>query len=110
MHCVKCGAEIPQNATVCSSCGASVSPKASGVAVDKVKVASSAAFRAFKMFASNPVAGLAGACETIGETRAFGVGITFGALFSVCVLFAVYRLLPAEIRPAGFTGFIKILM
>ena len=111
MFCQKCGTQIPDNAVACSSCGVSAAaPNPTALAADKVKVASKDALRAFKMFASNPVAGLSVAFESLGQARALGVGITFGALFSLCVLFGIYRLLPEWGRPPGFSGFIKILI
>ena len=114
MFCQKCGTQIPDGATACSSCGVSAAapaaPNPTALAADKVKVASKDALQAFKMFASNPVGGLSVAFESLGQARALGVGITFGALFSLCVLFGIYRLLPEWGRPPGFSGFIKILV
>lgn len=111
MFCQKCGVQIPDNAIVCPSCSASVAtPKPAAVAADKVKTASKDALQAFKVFASNPVGGLSVAFESLGQARALGVGITFGAAFALCVLFGAYRLLPEWGRPHGFTGFIKILV
>jgi hypothetical protein len=111
MFCQKCGTQIPDNAVACSSCGVSTAaPNPTALAADKVKVASKDALQAFKMFASNPVGGLSVAFESLGAGRAFGVGITFGALFSLCVLFGIYRLLGEWNTPTGFSGFIKILV
>jgi hypothetical protein len=111
MFCQKCGAQIPDNAVVCSSCGVSTAaPTPTALAADKVKVASKDALQAFKMFASNPVAGLSVAFESLGQARALGVGITFGALFSLCFMFGIYRLLGEWNGPPGFSGFIKILV
>lgn len=62
------------------------------------------------MFASNPFGGLSVAFESLGQARALGIGIAFGAAFALCVLFGVYRVLLEWGRPAGFTGFIKILV
>lgn len=113
MFCQKCGAQIPDNATACSSCSTVVAvaaPNPSSVAAERVKAASKDALRAFKQFASNPVGGLSVAFESLGQARALAVGITFGAAFALCLLFAAYRVLPAWGRPQGFTGFIKILV
>jgi hypothetical protein len=111
MFCQKCGTQIPDNAVACSSCGVSTAPpNPTALAADTVKAASKDALQAFKMFASNPVAGLSVAFESLGQARALGVGITFGALFSLCVLFGIYQLLPEWGRPPGFGGFIKILV
>lgn len=111
MFCQKCGTQIPDNAVACSSCGVSTAaPNPTALAADKVKAASQDAFQAFKMFASNPVAGLSVAFESLGQARALGVGVTFGALFALCVVFGAYRLLPEWGRPHGFSRFIKILV
>ncbi len=111
MFCQKCGKEIPANAVACPSCGVSAAPpNPTALAADKVKAASKDALQAFKMFATNPVAGLSVAFESLGPARAPGVGITFGALFALCVVFAIYRLLGEWCRPQGFGGFLKILV
>jgi hypothetical protein len=111
MFCQKCGTQIPDNAVACSSCGVSTAtPNPTALAADKVRVASKDALQAFKMFASNPVAGLSVAFESLGQARALGVGITFGVLFSLCFLLGIYRLLPEWGRPPGFGGFIKTLV
>lgn len=111
MFCQKCGAQIPDNATACSNCSASVAaPNPAAVAADKVKAASKDALQAFKLFASNPVGDLSVAFEILGQARALGVGIAFGAAFALCVLFGIYRLLGEWGRPHGFSGFIKILV
>jgi hypothetical protein len=111
MFCQKCGAQVSDNGAVCSSCNASLAPPSpAAVAADKIKAASKDALQAFKMFASNPVAGLSVAFESLGQARALNVGIAFGVVFTLSVLFGVYRLLPEWGRPHGFTGFIKILV
>ncbi len=111
MFCNKCGTQIADNAVVCASCGAPfAAPNATALAADKIKAASKDAFEAFKMFASDPVPGLSVAFESLGPARARGVGIAFGVLFALCVVFGAYRLLPEWGRPHGFTRFIKILV
>ena len=111
MFCKKCGAQIQENATTCPSCSALVEgSNLVATAAENVKAASIDAFEAFKLFASNPVGGLSGAFERLGQKRAFGVGLIFGAIFALCVLFGIYRLLPEWGRPHGFSGFIKILV
>jgi hypothetical protein len=113
MFCQKCGAQIPDNVTACSACStvvAAAAPNPATVAAERVKAASKDALQAFKLFASNPVGGLSGAFESLGQARALTAGITFGVAFALCVLFAAYRVLPVWGRPQGFTGFIKILV
>jgi len=73
----------------------------------KVATASKDALTAFKMFASNPVPGLSTTYESLGTARALGVGIVFGAAFTVCLLIGVYRFLPEWTRPQGVGGFLK---
>jgi hypothetical protein len=113
MFCNKCGTQVPDNATACPKCGAAAggaSSAAAAAAADKLKAASTDALKAFKMFATNPVGGLAGACESLGPTRSLGVGITFGLVFSLCMVLGVYRILGEFGRPEGFEGFMKILV
>jgi hypothetical protein len=111
MFCQKCGAQIPDNATACSSCSTVVAaPNPAAVAAERVKATSKDAWEAFKLFASNPVAGLSVAFESLGQARALGVGIAFGLTFALSVLLAAYRMLPEWGRPHGFTGFIRILV
>jgi len=111
MFCQKCGVQIPDNATTCSSCSASVAaPNPADVAAHKAKAVSKDAWQAFKLLASNPVGGLSVAFESLGQARALCVGIAFGAAFALCVSFGVYLLFTEWGRPPGFTGFIKILV
>jgi len=111
MYCSKCGTQIQDNSVACSSCGASMAAlNPIALATDKVKAACTDALQAFKMFASNPVVGLSVAFENLGPARALGVGIVFGTLFALCIVFGVYRLLPEWGRPNGFSGFLKILV
>jgi hypothetical protein len=77
---------------------------------DKFKNASTDALRAFKTLASDPVGGLSSAFESLGQDRALGVGMIFGALFALGVLLGVYRLVPVWGRPQGFGGFMRILV
>jgi len=108
MFCPKCGAQIADQSTVCSHCGAPLAAQsqvravagaagaagAAGVATDRVKAASKDAFRAFLGLVSNPVGGLAPACESLQPNRTLGAGIVFGVAF--LVLFAVGIKLGAE--------------
>lgn len=94
MFCSKCGTQNPDTATACTSCGTPLGARkpSGGAAGDKVKAASQDALHAFKMFATDPVGGLAAAAESLGEARALGVGITFGVIFTLLVAFGLYRL------------------
>jgi serine/threonine protein kinase len=107
MFCQKCGMQVSAKAVGCSRCGESIAaPNPAALAADKVKAASKDAWQAFKLFASDPVAGLSAAFESLGQASALGAGIVFGALFALCVIFEIYQLLPVWIRP----GFIDILV
>jgi hypothetical protein len=75
-----------------------------------MKAASSDAIGAFRSFAGNPVGGLANAYTMLGPAKALGVGLTFGAVFAVCILLSVYRVVPEFLRPTGVGGFFKILV
>jgi hypothetical protein len=112
MFCKQCGAQIEDTATVCAKCAAPIgtaNPTAAAV-TDKVKAASKDSLQAFLKFATDPVAGLSVAYESLGAARALSVGISFGVVFSLCVLIAAYRLIPEGIRPPGAGGFIKMLV
>jgi hypothetical protein len=111
MFCQECGSQVPDNATACSSCGTAVIvPSSAAVAAHKIEAASKDAWRAFKQFVPNPVPGLPAAFESLGQKRALGVGIAFGATFALCFLLAAYRVLPDWNRPSGVVGFIKVLL
>jgi hypothetical protein len=79
------------------------------MAAVNVKGASTDAWQAFKQLVTNPVAGLSSAFEGLGEGRALGAGVVFGAVFALAMLFAAYRIMPM-VRPQGFSGFIKALL
>lgn len=65
---------------------------------------------AFRIFALNPVGGLSQAFERVGESRAVGVGITFGVVCALLLLLGTYLILPPWVRPRGFGGFLRILL
>ena len=115
MFCVKCGSVIESAATVCPQCHAPVVAAATGPALssaaDRVKTTSKEALEAFKIFATNPVGGLSVAYERLGDTRAFGVGITFAVVSIICCLVGGYLLLPQFIRSElGGGGIIKAVL
>ena len=111
MLCKQCGAQIQDNATVRASCSTPVMPSNPAAAVtDRVKAASKDSLNAFLKFATDPVAGLSVAYESLGATRALNVGISFGVVFSLCVLLGAYRLIPEFLRPPGVGGFFKLLI
>ncbi len=91
---------------------ASSSPGSAPVGVtvtEKVKTASLDSVKAFKIFALDPVAGLADAFESLGQPRALGAGAMFGLVFALCILIAIYRVLPESARPDDIGGFLKFL-
>jgi hypothetical protein len=111
MFCQKCGSQVPENATTCSNCSALVAaPSVAAVAAHQVEAASKDAWWAFKLFVPDPVPGLSAAFAALGQRRALGAGITFGAAFALCFLLAGYRVLPDWNKPPGFIGFIKMLL
>jgi len=86
-------------------------PKSLPVAgVEKFKDAVMDAWRAFKILASDPIAKMAQAFETLGQSRALSAGFMFGAVFALCALFGIYALVPEWIRPHGITGFLKLFL
>lgn len=80
------------------------------MAGERMKAASADAFGAFKTFMGNPVGGLADAYNALGPGKALGVGLTFGAVFAVCLLLSFYRVVPEFLRPTGVGGFFKLLV
>jgi hypothetical protein len=111
MFCKQCGAQNEDTATVCAKCATpSGAANATAGVTDKVKAASKDSLQAFLKFATDPVAGLSVAYESLGAARALSVGISFGIVFSFCVLIAAYRLIPEEVRPPGAGGFFKLLL
>lgn len=84
--------------------------KSAGQVADKVKAASKDSLQAFLKFATDPVAGLSVAYESLGSSRALGAGLGFGAVFTLCVLAGTYRLIPEFLRPPGIGGFLKLLI
>jgi hypothetical protein len=114
MFCPKCGTQLPDGSVACSSCGTTFGGAAprtmvAGGAGDRMKAASSDAFGAFKTFASDPVGGLSPAYDKLGAGKAMAVGITFGAVFALCIALALYRTL-GQFLFHGFGGFLKILL
>ncbi len=116
MFCPKCGTQLPDTAVACSSCGTSFAgaarggAAAAGAAGVRVKAASQDAFTAFKTFATNPVGGLSEAFNSLGQSRALAVGITFGLVFAACILISIYRVVPEFMRPTGAGGFFRIVV
>lgn len=83
--CPNCGAETNPYAVVCVKCGVKLTS-----AGDTFKPASQDALQAFKIFSVNPVGGLERAFETLGKSRAIGVGIVFAAIFDFCILIGTF--------------------
>jgi len=111
MFCKQCGAQVEDSDAACPKCSTPTGAANPAAAVtDKVKAASKDSLQAFLKFATDPVAGLAVAYESLGTARAFNVGISFGSVFSLCLLVAAYRLIPEFFRPPGFGGFIRLLV
>jgi hypothetical protein len=114
MFCPKCGTQLPDGSIACSSCGTTFAAPRAGAAAAvagvRVKAASADAFGAFKTFMGNPVGGLADAYNSLGPAKALGVGLTFGAVFAVCVLLSTYRVVPEFLRPTGVGGFVKLVV
>jgi hypothetical protein len=111
MFCKQCGAQIEHTAAACPKCGAApeTSNPAAGVA-DKMKAASKDSLHAFLKFATDPVAGLSGAYDSLGAARALSAGISFGAVVSLCILIGAYRLVPEGVRSPGAGGFFRLLV
>lgn len=111
MFCEQCGKPIPASQEVCRFCSVSAQQSVfDHEAIDKAKTVSKDATDALKIFVLNPVGGLAEAFDFLGEKKAFGVGLAFGVVFTLCVVIGTYSFLPAWGRPNGLGGFVKILL
>jgi hypothetical protein len=112
MFCKQCGAQVEASAAACPKCATPlVEASTSAAAVtDKVKAASKDTLQAFLKFATDPVGGLSVAYQSLGSARALSVGISFGIVFSICVLLGSLRLIPDFARPPGAGGFFRLLV
>lgn len=117
MFCTECGGPLDASTNMCSRCvlpavatqtpaGAllvsshvSGPPRVTPQVTAKVKEASKDATQAFKTFATNPVGGLPVAFNSLGPSRAMGVGIVFAAFSIICVFMGVYFALPSFAKP-----------
>lgn len=109
MLCASCGKELPVDALHCPACGTAKSgtPKSSAAGssgpgvMDRVKAASTDSLNAFKSFALNPIGELANVFNSLGETRALGVGISFGAVSAICFVLAAWLMLHKLLSPSA---------
>lgn len=114
MFCVNCGTALEDTLTTCTNCGKPVSShlkSASREVGQKVKVASSDAFAAFKVMAVNPVGGLPKAFDSLGRQRALAAGVVFGVAFSLILVIAfIVALGKVDMRPnlRGITGMLVL--
>jgi len=67
-------------------------PNQAAFAAERAKEASKDALGVFKTLAGNPVAGMAQAFNSLGAARALGVGIAFGVVSAILLVFVSYRL------------------
>jgi len=119
MFCPKCGVSNSAGAMSCSSCSNPLAQSNAGFQADKakeqVKVALGDAKATVMSLGLDPVGGLLGAYQGLGKTRALGVGVAFGLVFALCVVFAIhqipfFRLYANLTGTNGFGGFIKLLV
>jgi hypothetical protein len=80
------------------------------VAGERLMDAAGDTWRAFRIMALDPVGKLSSAFESLGQNRALGVGLIFGAVFALCVLFDIYQIVPEFVRPHGISGFLKLFL
>ncbi|MBV9959658.1 MAG: hypothetical protein JO360_14640 [Acidobacteria bacterium] len=107
MYCERCGMMTDAATGICPTCAPASVPPGPTAAFQrppselstKVKTASKDAKEAFKTFATNPVGGLPVAFESLGPSRAIGVGIVFGGVSILCMFLGIYISLPSFIRP-----------
>lgn len=111
MFCQKCAADTPSGALACPSCGfATASASSTATEGNKLKVACQDAQRSLTQLAQNPVGSLSTVFESLGQSRAMGVGIAFGVLFAFCIAFSLYRLVPNYGESHGFGRFMEFLL
>jgi hypothetical protein len=97
MFCPKCGAQNTDAATTCSACS-TVLPRADATsqtafAAEKIKATSQDAWIVFRRLLLNPVGDIDEAYQSLGSSRALGVGVAFGLATSVFSAIAFMRLL-----------------
>jgi hypothetical protein len=68
------------------------SAAAAGTAGQRIAATSNDAFRAFRILATNPVAGLPVVCQSLDPGGVLGVGVTFGMVFMACALWSAHSL------------------
>ena len=112
MHCKHCGKEVAETAETCAACGRELKEThaPSKEIVGKVKARSKDAMQAFKIFAVNPVGGLARSFECLEKRQAMEVGIVFAVTFAACVLIGAYIGLPKWIGKPSFGDMMKLLI
>ena len=113
MFCEQCGHELAIGTTMCSSCGTpTTTSPASAFAShvgEKVKSRSQDALKAVRTIATNPVAGLPTAFQSLEKRQAMEVGIAFAIAFDVCVAVGLFFLLPRWAGSPGFGDIVKFL-
>jgi len=91
MFCSKCGIQISPNNSFCLNCNPPYSNSSQATLKSEViKSVIIDAFNAFKILASDPIGRLACTFETIGPSKAFGVGLVYGVFISLSILFGLY--------------------
>jgi hypothetical protein len=81
-------------------------PSIANLMADRAKSASKDSLHAFKIFALDPVGGLATAYSSLGEKRALSAGIGFGVTFALSIFIAAYI---SHLRPEKFGEFLKFV-
>ena len=120
MFCMKCGNAVGDAVAVCPQCNTPSAGVAAPASLkpsvpDRLKTTSKQALEAFKTFATDPVGGLSVAYERLGDSRSFGVGLTFAVVFIICCFVGGYMMLPSFMRDGifhelGLEGFLKAVL
>lgn len=97
MFCVSCGRSLAENLKFCDGCGAEVGAMIGaplGVQLKtEVKSRSTEAWKAIRLFALDPVGGLAQSYKLLGDDgRAIQVGITFAVFYEIAFLLGFWIL------------------
>lgn len=95
MFCPKCGVQNSDDATECTACKNPFTKVVSeSSAEEKLKMAAGDTVQTLKKLGMDPVGGLLTAYESLGTSRALGVGAIFGLVFAFCIAIGSYIAMP----------------
>lgn len=118
MYCTKCGSKNDDGSMTCGACGCAIPTNSSASVFDsekakeQVKATVNDAWETFRSLLTDPVGRLANAYESLGESRALGVGVAFGVAFAICIAMGLLNSPIPQVIPgvSGFIGFLKSIL